>query len=85
MTAEIWLLSPVDMGCAGGKAAVDQIREVLEAPFDVALRAAAFDDGHAARFAALSRGNCRRLMAEALAAGGRQEGAKGRDRHGDEE
>ncbi len=80
MTAEIWLLSPVDMGCAGGKSAVDQIREVFEAPFDVALRASAFDDGHAAWFAALSRGNCRRLMAEALAAGGHQEGAKGRDR-----
>jgi len=80
MTAEIWLLSPVDMGRAGGKPAVEQIREIFEAPFDVALRASAFDDGHAIWFAALSRGNCRRLMAEALATGGRQEGAKGRDR-----
>ena len=80
MTAEIWLLSPVDMGCADGKSAVDQIREIFEAPFDVALRASAFDDGHATWFAALSRGNCRRLMAEALAAGGREARAKGRDR-----
>ena len=37
MTAEIWLLSPADMDCAGGKSVVDQIREILEAPFDVAL------------------------------------------------
>lgn len=53
MTSEIWLLCPVDMGCAGGKSAVDKIGEIFEAPFDVALRASAFDDGHAAWFAAL--------------------------------
>lgn len=70
---EVELLSPSDVGCAGGKGAVHEVRNFLEAPFDVALRASAIDDGHAARFAllGLGRGNFRRLIIDALAAGER--------------
>ncbi len=79
--------TPADMGCPGDKSAVDQIRENFEAPFDVTLRTSAFDDGHAAQVAVLSRGNCRRPMVEVISASHREKRSKAKHAigQGDEE